>query len=73
MGTGYSPSQPTHQYPTPGTPSPCPSTRTLPEPRHMPHKVAVGLISVAQLTLSAHFSDIRAITEVYNLVIIDNR
>ena len=30
--------------------------------------VVVGLKSVAQLTLGAHFSDIRTITEVYNLV-----
>ena len=37
---------------------------------HRPYhevKEAVGLKSVAQLSLSAQFSDIRGITEVYNL------
>ena len=56
---------------TPGTP--------LPDP-HAEHEdwdgsargaarrnSAVGLISVDQLSLSAHFSDIRELTEVYNL------
>ena len=35
--------------------------------------MVVGLISVAQLTSRALFSDIRGMTEVYNLVKIDNR
>ena len=34
---------------------------------------AVGLKSVAQLTLWVHFSDLRTITEVYNLLEIGNR
>ena len=37
------------------------------------YKVVVGLISVAQLTLGAIFSDIRGMTEVYNLIKIGNR
>ena len=35
--------------------------------------IAVGLKSVAQLSLCAHFSLLRGITEVYNLVKVDNR
>ena len=35
--------------------------------------MVVGLKSVAQLTLSPDFSDIRTITEVYNLAEADNR
>ena len=35
--------------------------------------MVVGLISVAQLTLRALFSDISLMTEVYNLLEIDNR
>ena len=34
--------------------------------------MAVGLISVDQLSLDARFSDIRGITEVYNLLILGN-
>ena len=30
--------------------------------------MAVGLISVGQLSLDEHFSDIRGMTEVYNLL-----
>ena len=33
--------------------------------------IAVGLISVGQLSLSGHFSGLTGITEVYNLVRID--
>ena len=40
--------------------------------QHPGVKGAVGLISVAQLSLYVHISDIRAFTEVYNLVRIDN-
>ena len=36
-------------------------------------KVAVGLISVARLTLSAEISRLRGMTEGYNLVRIDKR
>ena len=35
--------------------------------------MAVGLRSVDQLTLRSHFSRLRGMTEVYNLVRIDNR
>ena len=38
----------------------------------MEYKVGVGLISVGQLSLDAHFSEIQGITEGYNLVNIDN-
>ena len=34
--------------------------------------MAVGLISVQQLTLVVHFSDIRGITELYNLAVAGN-
>ena len=36
-------------------------------------KVPWGSISVDQLSLSAHFSDIKDMTEVYNLLRIGNR
>ena len=39
----------------------------------VPANMVVGLISVAQLTLSVQISDIRVMTEVYNLVRIRNR
>ena len=71
VGTRYS-TLPAHpQYHTPGTPLP---HRT---PEHEDRYVsargaarsnmAVGLISVCQLSLDAHISDIGLITEVYNL------
>ena len=59
------------RYPTPGTP--------LPPPLHLTsrlhgctgtsaeHNMVVGLKSVGQLTLSPEISDIRGMTEVYNL------
>ena len=74
---GIAPSQPTRPLHTPGTPPPRPTSSV-----HLGtavHGVAdalnmvVGLISVEQLTLSSHFSVLRGITEVYNLVGIDNR
>ena len=40
--------------------------------RHAKYMV-VGLISVGQLTLGEHFSDIRGMTEVYNLFRIGDR
>ena len=67
VGTGIA-LLPTHPpYPTPGTPSP--STGILHHADgHVPaSNMAVGLISVGQLTLEALFSVFRGITEVYNL------
>ena len=71
-GYRYSPSQYTLPvppgYPTPGTP-PLPSSVPPCHRGHVPAvNSAVGLKSVAQLTLSAEISDISLITEVYNLV-----
>ena len=37
-----------------------------------PKNMVVGLKSVAQLSLVGHFSDIRGITEVYNVGLADN-
>ena len=73
----YSPPGPPQSSTTPGTP-PLPHLGTpwhVTVPRgHVPAKnSAVGLKSVAQLTLSTLFSDIRGITEVYNLLEIHNR
>ena len=64
----------THPVPTtPGTP-PCPHTAVHVHGRcRALTKHAVGLISVAQLTLGTSFSDIRLMTEVYNLVRIGDR
>ena len=50
----------------PSPPHPVPTTAAPVDPGY---KVAVGLISVAQLSLWAHFSEIEGITEVYNLLI----
>ena len=62
---------------------PSPTTRVHPYPPYRTvtgllglavlKDMVVGLRSVAQLTLSRHFSDIRGITEVYNLLGADNR
>ena len=75
--TRYSPSQYPPVCTTPGTPQ-------LPHiagpgmlhavHRHVPAvNSAVGLISVGQLSLSLRFSDLRVMTEVYNLSEIGNR
>ena len=73
VGYRYSPSQVPTQYPTtPGTPPPplwLPVRRAGPD---MQVKEAVGLKSVAQLSLRPHFSGFRGITEVYNLDIAGN-
>ena len=68
MGTGIAP--PTdHPVPIPRVHLPLPVLMRewlgLPAPST---KEAVGLKSVAQLTLSSHFSGFQGITEVYNLV-----
>ena len=73
-GYRYSPS--THPPPshTPGTPPlPPPLVHGLRMRRADQLKVAVGLKSVDQLTLSPLFSVLRGITEGYNLLRIDNR
>ena len=73
MGSTRYSTLPAHpSYPTPGTPSPAPRTSGLDWPygavRSGQSNSAVGLISVAQLTLGTQISGIRGITEVYNLV-----
>ena len=67
MGTGIAlPAHPGH--PTiPGTPPPTMSVLAVAVPWSQEYKVAVGLISVGQLSLSVHFSGFQGITEVYNL------
>ena len=68
---------PSGTHPSPAPPRVHPSP-TAPVPGTAPGvasvlNVVVGLISVAQLTLGAVFSDIRVMTEVYNLVRIGDR
>ena len=73
VGYRYSPPRTPPGIPTPGTPL---------HPRYTQHVNAgystaknegVGLISVEQLTLSAQIEQLRGMTEVYNLLRIDNR
>ena len=69
VGTGYSPSQHPPGIPTPGTP-----LHHGPLHAELDHglgdlNMVVGLKSVAQLSLTVHFSGFRGITEVYNLSI----
>ena len=47
-------------------------TAAVPELSAVPHELAVGLISVEQLTLGHHFSGFKGITEVYNVDIAGN-
>ena len=59
---------------TPGTPLPYPaSALATAAPRHVSVNEVVGLKSVAQLTLGDYISDLRTITEVYNLAKIGDR
>ena len=51
---------------------PCTAVMQQQAPGHAKQRV-VGLRSVAQLTSEAYFSDIRTITEVYNLCVAGNR
>ena len=71
LGPGYRYSTPPDHPAThhPGYTSPCPSG-VLPVLSAVSgqREEVVGLISVEQLSLSAGISDIRGITEVYNLV-----
>ena len=53
---------------TPGTPSPPSTADTVPATADAQRNIAVGLESVDQLSLVAHFSGFHGITEVYNLV-----
>ena len=67
LGTGIAlPSPPTVPT-TPGTPPPHGPVYTMPHHGSTGLNIAVGLKSVAQLSLSAHFSVFLGITEVYNL------
>ena len=73
VGYRYSPSQ-APSGPIPRVhPSPAPTATTLvftgPCGRV---NMVVGLISVGQLTLRLHFSDIRGITEGYNLLYVED-
>ena len=74
VGYRYSPPSPPSHYPYPGyTPPLHCRTGDCCTPGMSQYEEAVGLISVAQLTLRPVFSEIRVITEVYNLLRIDNR
>ena len=70
---GIAPPGPPH-IPIPGytLPMPALASRRVAAPWHAKY-MAVGLISVGQLTLRALFLDLRTITEVYNLVRIEDR
>ena len=65
---GIAPSRPTLIPTTPGTPSPASSTATRVHGDSRGLEDAVGLKSVAQLSLGTHFSGFKGMTEVYNLV-----
>ena len=69
-GYRYSPQPPTRLYPTPGTPLPRMSALAVADPGYGGGNMVVGLISVEQLSLDGLISDIRGITEGYNLVYI---
>ena len=64
---GIAPSQPPTHTPTPGTPLPLRSASCTSAVRYSEVNSAVGLISVAQLSLYTQIWDIRGMTEVYNL------
>ena len=72
-GYRYSPPGQLPSPTTPGTPLPAPGAPVLPYTRPSRGvKEAVGLKSVHQLSLYAQISDIRDMTELYNLLRIDN-
>ena len=75
-GSGWVPGialpTPTQPYPTPGTPPPTHRMVTGLLGLAVPTKGVVGLKSVAQLTLRAHFSGFQGITEGYNLLVAGN-
>ena len=73
VGTGIALPAPTRLPHTPGTPPPTHTAVHVHGWCRAEHKVAVGLKSVAQLTSRRYFSDLRLMTEVYNLVKVDNR
>ena len=73
MGTGIALPATLPATHTPGTPLPYPAVYRAPHRPGTEQKEAVGLRSVAQLTLRSFISDLRVITEVYNLVEIGNR
>ena len=74
---GIVPLQPPQSSTTPGTPLPPhiagPGMQQCRTVMYPGLNSAVGLISVQQLTLGTHFSDLRDMTEVYNLVRIGDR
>ena len=68
LGTGIALPGTHRLYPTPGTPrTPLPTREWLPGMSQWSN-VAVGLISVDQLTLSHQISGFRGMTEGYNLI-----
>ena len=72
VGTGIAlqPTLPaTHRPHHPGytPPPPCMASRRVAAPWHQSY-MAVGLISVGQLTLDGHISGFGTMTEVYNLI-----
>ena len=72
QGTGIAPLPATPVPTTPGTPLPCPRVgtllATLPHGSYGGGNMAVGLISVAQLSLCTRFSGSEGMTEGYNLL-----
>ena len=72
LGTGIAPLRPTPARTTPGTPPLPVLTREWPGQPYTRYNIAVGLKSVAQLTLGTHFSGFQGITEGYNLVYTGN-
>ena len=69
----YSPPGPPLDLPTPGTPSPTVLASQRRAAVYGRVNEVVGLKSVAQLTSEALFSDLRGITEVYNLPEVEDR
>ena len=59
-------------HPTPGTPPPTRTASAVPGTALTQTNSAVGLRSVAQLSLGTQISDNRTITEVYNLLELGN-
>ena len=73
VGTGIAPSGPPQTAPPRVHPSPTRYTQHVNAGYVTAKERVVGLKSVAQLTLGALFSDLRGITEVYNLSIAGDR
>ena len=77
VGTGIAPPDPTRYTPPRVHPSyrtwVLPGMVTVPRGHAGQLNSAVGLKSVDQLTLGRHFSGLRTMTEVYNLLTVGNR